>query len=131
MAKLNDAFPSKYMTAADFEDGDVTATIISAEVEMIGQGADASQKIILGLKGIKKPIVVNRTNANTIAKVTGSDDTDDWIGKRITIGASEVEFKGDLVMSIRVRLKKPAPVAAKAIVENPDADEAMPSADEF
>jgi len=131
MAKLNDAFPSKYMTAADFEDGDVTATITSAEIEMIGMGADASQKIILGLKGIKKPIVINRTNANTIAKVTGSDDTDDWIGKRITLGSSEVEFKGDLVMSIRVRLKKPAPVAAKPSQEIEEPSDAMPSADDF
>lgn len=134
MPKLNEAFPSKYMTAADFENGDVTATILSADVETVGQGADASQKIILKLKGIQKPVVINRTNANTIAKVTGSDDTDDWIGKRITLGASEVEFKGELVMSIRVRLKKPtsaqAPVG-KTIVENPDADETNPSADDF
>lgn len=130
MAKLSDAFPSKYLTAADFEDGDVTVTIIGAEIETVGQGADASQKIIIKLKGFKKDFVCNKVNANTIAKVTGSDDTDDWIGKRVTIGASEVEFKGDMVMSIRVRLKKPASAQAPASVQ-PDPSDAMPTADDF
>lgn len=125
MARLGDAFPSKYLTAADFEDsGDVTATIMSADIETIGQGQDKSQKIIIKLKGLDKAFVCNRTNANTIAKVTGSDDTDDWIGKRITLGAREVEFKGDMMMAIRVSLKKPASAqaAAKPVVQNEDAD---------
>lgn len=125
MPKLGDAFPSKYLTAADFEDsGDVTATIMSADIETIGQGQDKSQKIIIKLKGLDKAFVCNRTNANTIAKVTGSDDTDDWIGKRITLGAREVEFKGDMMMAIRVSLKKPASAQApaKPVVQNEDAD---------
>lgn len=118
MAKLNDAFPSKYLTAADFEEsGDVTATIVSADIETIGQGADKSQKIIIKLKGLDKAFVCNKTNALTISKVTGSDDTDDWIGKRITIGAREVEFKGEMMLAIRVSLKKPVSQQAHEVGE--------------
>lgn len=121
MAKLSEAFPSKYLVAADFEDGDVTATILSADIDTVGQGADAAQKIIIKLKGYSKPFVCNKVNGGTISKVLGSDDTDDWIGKQIVIGASEVEFKGDMVMSIRVRLKKPG-VPAKKPAPPVDAD---------
>ncbi len=126
MAKIADAFPSKYLAASDFEDGDVTATIVAADIETIGQGQDAARKIVVKLKGLPKAFICNKVNAGTIAKVTGSDDTDDWIGKRITLGVSEVEFKGDLMPAIRVRLKKPAPVAAPArqVVDNPEADAA-------
>jgi hypothetical protein len=124
MAKLNEAFPSKYLTADDFTDGDMSATIISANIESIGQGTDKSQKILIKLKGIEKGFVCNKTNANTIAKVTGSDDTDDWIGKRITIGAREVQFKDEMIMAIRVSLKKPDATkpATPAHTVNEDAD---------
>lgn len=112
MPRLADAFPSKYLAASDLEDGDVTGTILSAEIETLGQGAEKSQKIIMNLKGLKKPFVCNKTNATTISKVLGSDDTDDWIGQRITLGVSEVQFGNDIMPAIRVRLKKPASAQA-------------------
>jgi hypothetical protein len=85
----------------------VSATIEEIDLEEIGQGADKSKKLVIGFAGKKKRFVVNKTNANTIAKVLGSDDTDDWIGQRITLRAMEVEFQGNMVMSIRVSIKKP------------------------
>jgi hypothetical protein len=111
--KLGDAYPSKYLTAEDLDGKDVTLTIDSIELEEIGQGADKSKKLVIGFRGKKKQFVVNKTNANTIAKVLGSDDTDDWIDQRITIGPREVEFQGNMVWSIRVSLKKPASQQAK------------------
>jgi hypothetical protein len=106
--KLNDAYPSRYLTAEDLDGRDVTATIETIELEEIGQGADKSKKLVIGFRGKKKLFVVNKTNANTISKVLGSDDTDDWIDQRITIGPREVEFQGNMVWSIRVSLRKPA-----------------------
>ena len=35
------------------------------------------------------------------------DDTDMWIGKAITMYATEVEFGGKMVMGIRVRMQPP------------------------
>lgn len=111
--KLNDAYPSQFLTAEDLDGKDITITIADIELEEIGQGHDKSKKLVIGMTGKKKRFVVNKTNANTIAKVLGSDDTDDWIGQRISIGPREVEFQGNMVWSIRVSLKKPVSQQAK------------------
>ena len=111
--KLNDAYPSQFLTAEDLDGKDITITIAEIELEEIGQGHDKSKKLVIGMTGKKKRFVVNKTNANTIAKVLGSDDTDDWLGQRITIGPREVEFQGNMVWSIRVSLKKPVSQQAK------------------
>ncbi len=105
--KLNDAYPSRYLTAEDLGGNDKTLTIESVDLEEIGQGRDKSNKLVIGFRGAKKTFVVNKTNANTIAKLLGTDETEEWVGQRITIGPREVEFQGDMVWSIRVSLKKP------------------------
>lgn len=115
--KTADAYPSKYLSAEDLNEKDITLTIRSVELEEIGQGAKAERKLVIEFAGAKKRFVCNKTNSNTISKVLGSDETDDWIGQRITIGPREVEFQGDMVMSIRVSLKKPAEAAPKKKVE--------------
>jgi hypothetical protein len=128
MPKLNDAFPSKYLTAADIEEsGDLDCTIKNVELVTLGQGAEKDTKLLIHLKGMEKGFVCNKTNATTIQKVLGSDDTDDWIGGRITLKAMEVQFGKDMVMSIRVGLRKPA---AKAAATAAPAMEPDPS-DEF
>jgi hypothetical protein len=110
--KLSDAFPSKYLTAEDIEEGDRTLTITAARGEVLGEGAKASNKIIISFREEKKELVCNKTNANPIAKIHG-DDTDDWIGKQITLYATEVEYGGEVTLGIRVRLRAPA-ASAKA-----------------
>ena len=106
--KIGEAYPSKYLAAADLDGRDITVTIESVELESIGQGQNKESKLVIAMKGKEKQFVVNKTNAKTISKVLGSDDTDDWIGQRIIIGPREVEFQGDMIWSLRVSLRNPA-----------------------
>lgn len=106
--KISAAFPSNYLKAVDFESGDQTLTIKSVDVEEIGGQGKKEEKPIIYFREMEKGLVLNKTNANTIEKLFGSDDTDDWIGKQITIGESEIEFQGEAMMSIRVRLRTKA-----------------------
>lgn len=116
MPRLNDMYPSRYLKAADFEDGDRVLTIKGVDSERIGQGADAETKWILYFEEEDKGLVLNKTNSGTIAKLYG-DDTDDWEGKKVTLFATEVQFKQEMVEAIRIRSKppkakgKPAPAA--------------------
>ena len=125
---LNDAYPSRFLSAEDLNGQDVTVTIANVTQETLGQGKDAQQKLVASFVGKKKAMVLNKTNAKTIAKLYG-DETDGWTGKRITIGAREVEFQGDMILALRVSLKAPAApaanaakVAPKAVVEPSDND---------
>jgi len=131
--KIGQAFPSKYLKASDFEDGDRALTIAKIEMEEVGSATDKSTKPVIYFKGEEKGFVANKTNCTTISKVLGSDDTDDWVGQRITLRQAEVEFQGEMVMSIRVSLKRPAAPAPKAkpSQEAEEPSDAMPSADDF
>ena len=104
--KLSDAFPSRFLKADDLNGKNVIVTIEGATIEEIGQGQNKEQKLIVAFVGKEKALVCNKTNANTIAKLWG-DDTDMWIGKKVTLMAREVEFQGEMVLSIRVSLTKP------------------------
>jgi hypothetical protein len=116
---INDAFPSDYLKADDLKGANVTVTISEVGIEEIGQGQQKEQKLILSFTGKKKRLVCNKTNANTIGKLYGTE-TDVWIGKSITLAPREVEFQGDMVWAIRVSLQKPLSGPAKAPTK-PDA----------
>ncbi len=98
MAKLNDIFGGDYLKAEHLGDRPVTVTIESVKVKDFDDGS----KLILTFSGKDKALVCNRTNANTIADMLGSSDTDDWEGKRIILIVRKVDFQGKRVPAIRV-----------------------------
>lgn len=55
----------------------------------------------------EKALILNKTNGKAVAKLYGKD-TRTWIGKPLTLVATEVDFRGDLVDAIRVRTAQPA-----------------------
>ena len=113
---INSAFPSKYLKAAD-ADEPIILTITKVKVETIGQGPKAEQKPVIYFKEVEKGMVCNKTNAKIISGICKSDDTDDWSGKQIKLIATEVEFQGDLIMSLRVRSVEKSKVAKSAPTE--------------
>jgi len=104
--KVSEAFPSNFLKAEDLGGRAVVCSIESVDIEELGQGRDKERKLIVGFVGKTKRLVCNKTNAGTIAKLYG-DDTDGWIGQKITIMPKEVEFQGNMVWAIRVSLQKP------------------------
>lgn len=111
--KMSEFFPSRYMKAEDFAEGEVRVlTIRNVEPEQLGQGKEAQIKPIMSFREPDtKPLVLNKTNFGIIAKFYG-DDTDDWLGKKVALHVMEVEMKGDIVQAIRVKTKAPVVKAA-------------------
>lgn len=117
--KIGSAFPSKYIKAADLQGRAVVCTIREVRQEDIGDG---EKKPVLYFEGKEKGMVLNRTNAKSIASACGSDETDDWPGCQIEIYPTETDFQGERVDCIRVRLKRPAaPVQPTRRAEPPPA----------
>jgi hypothetical protein len=55
-----------------------------------------------------KPLVLNQENIQRIAMTVGSEETDDWIGKIITLyNDTTVAFGGKMVGGIRVHVAQP------------------------
>jgi hypothetical protein len=117
MAKLSDAFPSKYLKAdVDVpEEGTLPLTIRRVEFEEIGQGKDAADKLVVYFEEASKGLVLNKTNATTISGLLKSDDTDDWAGHKIALISADVQYGTEMMRGIRVskRLPKDNPSAVK------------------
>ena len=105
--KTSEAFPSDYLKASDLNGKSVNVTIADVELVEMGQGQDKEKKLLLTFTGKSKGLICNKTNSSVIESLY-SDETNNWIGKAITIAPREVEFQGKMVWAIRVSLKAPA-----------------------
>ncbi len=103
---ISDAFPSKYLKTDDLKGRDRAVTIEA--VEMITLPNDQGRKLALRFRGTEKQWIVNKTNANTIAKLLNSGVMEDWVGKQITLYPTETAYQGEMVDCIRVRRNKAA-----------------------
>ena len=112
---INVAFPSKWLKAADLQGKRVTVVIDRVDMEDVGDKDE--DKPVVYFQGKTKGLVLNRTNASTIAEICdNSSETDDWIGVSISLYSEKVDFKGRRVDAIRIdngtkqKLSKKAPV---------------------
>jgi hypothetical protein len=113
MATLNEMFPGKYLRALEDvpEDG-LRDTITDLErVEMKTKTGATELKWVLFFAQLEKGLVLNITNARTLARAFG-DDTDGWTGKVIDLVVREVEFSGKIVPAIRISIPKAAKATA-------------------
>jgi hypothetical protein len=110
MAKISDAFPSKWLRAAEVDEAGETLTIRRVQYEEV---AHNEKKLVCYFTQRDKGLVLNKTNGQTIAELYG-DDTDEWYGQSITIYPAEVLFNQQIVPGIRVRSRKPKTAAAPA-----------------
>lgn len=105
--RISQLFPSKYVKAADLNGKPVTLTIAKLVVEEMGHGAEKERKPVLYFEKATKGLVLNRTNAMTIAGLYG-DESNEWAGKRVTIYPTRVRAFGTMQDAIRVREEIPA-----------------------
>ncbi len=110
--KISSAFPSKYIKASDLMDHEVTVTMSHVAMESIDIG-EKETKPVLYFEGKKKGLVLNKTNSKTIATFYG-DDTDSWNGEPLILFPAMVDFRGDQVEAVRVRVPKKPGVKQKA-----------------
>ena len=97
--KMSQAFPSKYLKAADLDGGRFTLTMSHITMEKVVD--DEPEKPILYFNGAQKGMVINQTNGMMIASLYG-DDTDHWPGRPVELYTAMVSFGGKTVPAIRV-----------------------------
>ena len=111
MASINDLKSSKFLKKEDVGEG-VLVTITALTQENVAkEGVDPDLKFALHFKEFEKPLVLNSTNGQIIAQITGESDNIEksWVGHKIVLYEDpNVSFGGKLVGGIRVRAPKPA-----------------------
>lgn len=111
---ITQAFPSKYVSAADLQGQEVTVTMARCVMESVqGDNGTEDDLPVLYFEGARKGMVLNKTNANTIMSLYGKL-TEQWAGRQITLYGTETSFQGRMVSCIRVRSVVPAAPAIPA-----------------
>lgn len=123
--KISDMKESKYVKKEDCGENGIIVTIHSVGNENVAmENEPPEHKYILNFKEDVKPLVMNWTNIQLCAQATGSDDTDNWPGKKIVLyNDPNVSFAGKLTGGIRIRkAQQSTPSAAPVKSEDPNDD---------
>lgn len=130
MPRVSDMIESKYMKKGDLDDhdGEAVVTIVGVKRANIAREDEAEEmKWLIKFKEFDKPMVLNSTNIQLIARATGSEDTDDWKGKQVILYVDEnVSFAGKLVGGLRIKgIKRKAAKASEEWDETPAKSEVV------
>ena len=125
MSNLSDIRSSKFLKKEDVGRG-VLVTVKEVTKENIAkEGADPELKFCIWFQELDKPLVLNSTNGQMIAKITTHEDDieQNWPGTKIVLYTDDnVSFAGKLVGGIRVRAPKNSvkPKPAPAVTPTDD-----------
>lgn len=134
-------FPNDYIAAHDLRGKDVTKTIKGVTVEELRlTGGGKEKKPVISFSDTKKRLVLNKTNAKSIASLHGND-TAGWIGKKIALFPTTTLFGRNTVECVRVRERvaasdsapvdeHPFDIEAGEVSEDAGDERAEPSDDE-
>jgi len=125
MAKKHEIFRSKYLKAADLDGRPRTVTIEAARTETLKNDRGEETKSVLYFKGVRQALPLNLTNWDSVADVTGQDDSDDWPGHKVELYPTTTEMRGKTVDCIRIR----APAQRELPAKKPAAQKQPPVAD--
>lgn len=121
MPKTSEMRESKFMKKEDVGAGALMTIESVAPHNVAKEGAPPENKWCLVFAEADKPLVLNSTNIQLCERIFGSDDTDDWVGKKIVLYTDpNVSYQGKVIGGIRVRAPKvktaqaQAPVAVQA-----------------
>jgi hypothetical protein len=106
---VGDLKNSKYLKRDDLGDGKLVTISHLSQENVSKEGAEPEMKTILHFIELEKGMVLNSTNGQRIAEITGkdSDIENTWKGARIVlINDPNVSFGGKLVGGIRIRAPK-------------------------
>ena len=98
MPSIYSEFPSSYLKAADLGRSRVHVIIDRLVMEDIG----GEMKPVLHFEGKDRGLVLNKTNANTIVEVAGTDEYLEWPGTHLRLFATTTDYAGKRVPCIRV-----------------------------
>ncbi len=99
-------FPSRYLKAADLQEKPMSLTISQVFRDRVRMtNGSITQKYILRFKETEKELILNKTNAKSIAKLLREPKAVNWAGSTIVLKPTTCEAFGEIVACIRVEKK--------------------------
>lgn len=108
---VSDLFPREHLIADDLAGKPITVTISGWDVQRFHLPTGDETKPIVKFAGAKKFLILNKTNAETLSRITGSERLDDWIGQRVQLVPGSINGKRTIIVhAAPPAAPKPAPV---------------------
>ena len=108
---FDDLYGSKYFSAADLHGETIRRNIGKVEIgDLKDKDGSTKRKFVVYFKGVDKPLVLNRTNAQKLAAVLGKDPTA-WVGVICELYAEMTSLGKE---GVRLRTIKSAAAGAAA-----------------
>jgi hypothetical protein len=125
MPKTSEMRESKFLKQSDVGAG-MLMTVSGCEKHNVAQeGVEPELKWCLLFEESDKPLVLNSTNIQLAERIFDSDNTDNWIGKKIVLYVDpNVSYGGKVVGGIRVRASRkhakpvPPPPPASELIDD-------------
>ena len=111
---ISQAFPGKYLKAADLRGRELKVTITAVVPEEVGMTKD--RRPVVYFKDQERGLVLNKVNSTEIARVAG-DDTNNWPGTTIILYETSAFFAGEMVPAIRVKMPQRQPIPIPELPE--------------
>lgn len=104
MAKIGQMLESKYLKGSDVEHDTVVTITKVGQGNIAKPGDEAELKWMVRFEELSKPMILNSTNIKRLAKACQSEDTDDWVGKKVVVYFDpDIEFAGNVVGGLRIK----------------------------
>ncbi len=113
--KLGQMTESKYLKQADIPQPVLVTISGFTRVNVAQDGEAPEHKWTISFVELDKPMVLNSTNIQLLGVATGTDDTDEMVGRKIVVYTDpNVSYGGKLVGGLRIRASRQKPQAAAA-----------------
>jgi hypothetical protein len=82
----------------------VSVTITKVVEEEVGKEDERQEKLVVYFKELEQGLIASKTVITSLVELTGSDDTDGWIGKKLELFHDpNVFFSSKRVGGLRLR----------------------------
>jgi hypothetical protein len=118
MPNIGEMFPGRFLKALDdvpLAGGVDDLIITDMDTKEMQTKGGREKKWVLFFDKLEKGLVLNKTNAATLARAFGPT-SEEWIGRTVGLRVHDVQFGSDIVPAIRIQIPKaaPTPTAKKA-----------------
>ena len=104
MARISEMIESKYLKQSDVEAPTEVTVYKVGKTNIAREGDEPEYKWLVRFEECKKPMVLNSTNIKLLARFCGSDDSDEWTGRKVVLYVDpDIEFGGNVVGGLRIR----------------------------
>lgn len=115
--KITQLYPDKWLSAKHLQGRSVVVAIEAATVEQLFNPRTKRNepKFVVAFHKKQLRLVLNKTQAQALASITGSDDSDDWKGHLVSLSPSVApNGAATITISRPPETPKPAPAADEA-----------------